>query len=69
MITTKRNPSALETLRKELNYTLAEQMLCVDDYDIVKSFMREKYNILTKKAKNIKEAIEYLESLSRKGEA
>ncbi len=62
MITTYR-PSALETLKKELNETLGKQIECVNDYGIVKTFMRQEYQRLTIKAKLIKESIDFLEEL------
>lgn len=60
---TAQHPSALETLKKELNETLGKQIECVNDYGIVKTFMRQEYQRLTIKAKLIKESIDFLEEL------
>lgn len=63
MITTKKSLTAIDTLKKELAGVQIEQMLCVDDYDIVRPWMRNKYNELTKRAKLLKDSIDYLVAL------
>ncbi len=59
----KKNPTALATLRKELFNIQAEQMLLIDQYDIVRPHYRDKYLDLAKEAKKYFEAIKTLEEL------
>lgn len=62
MIATYR-PSALDTMKKELSKVQRLQNECVTEDGRVSTSLREEYNILTIKAKLIKESIDYLEEL------
>ena len=62
-ITKARRPGAIKTMKEELNRILLAQIYCVDDWGIVKTGMRYRYNELTKQAKTLKDSIEWMEKL------
>lgn len=53
----KKRPSALETMRREMQKRQQAQNNCVNDHGIVIACYREKYNILTREIREIDEAI------------
>lgn len=59
-LTQSKKPSAIEAMQSALNRILAQQMRCVDDYGIVRTDMRYQYMELTRKAKEFKDAIEWM---------
>lgn len=63
MITKTKPLTAIETLKKELDWVLCEQWLHVNDDGIVYPSSRYKYQQLVVKAKLIKESIDYLQKL------
>lgn len=64
MITKTQKPlTAIEALKKELDWVLCEQMMFVDDYGIVYPAQRYKYQQCVVKAKILKESIDYLQKL------
>lgn len=66
MIKPKQPLTAIETVRKELSRILCEQMQCVDEYGIVRTYSRNKYNELTKEAKLYKESLDLLQEFKRR---
>jgi hypothetical protein len=62
-ITKARKSGAIKTMQEELNKILLAQIYCVDDWGIVKTGMRYRYNELTKQAKTLKDSIEWMEKL------
>lgn len=64
MIKTDKKPlTAIDTLKKELDWLQCEMMLYVSDEGIVYPSSQYKYQQLVVKAKLIKESIDYLQKL------
>ena len=55
--------TAIQTLNIELRKIQEAQALCVEDSGLVRSQYRERYNILTKKASELKGSIDWLEAM------
>ena len=53
----------IEQKKKELQNVLREQNDCLNEYDIVKSWRRYDYAQLGRKARELKEKIDFAESL------
>jgi hypothetical protein len=61
--------TALDTLRHELTRIQQAQSECVTDSGLVRTECRERYQILTRKARAFRESIEFMEKIKIGGES
>jgi len=57
-------PTAVQTMKRQMLRLQQAQSFCVDDYGVVKTYCRERYQILTLEIRSIKEAIDTFERIT-----
>lgn len=55
--------TAIETMKKSLREIQRAQESCVNEYGIVKTWCRYRYQMLTDKARALKESIDWMEDI------